>query len=76
VFQEYRIHQLKARMKAVEKWSELDLVFYNIYGRFQHPNRMVEPFEKLLEEIGLHHMRFHDLWYSAAKILLAMGFTQ
>jgi integrase len=65
--------QFEAQMKAGERWHDLDLVFCNIYGRFQHPDRMVERFQKLLQEIGLHHMRFHDLRHSAATILLTMG---
>jgi len=73
VLKVHRVHQLESRIKAGEKWCELDLVFCNIYGRFQHPDRMVERFQKLLEEVGLHHMRFHDLRHSAATILLTMG---
>ena len=73
VLKQHRAHQLENRLKAGANWHDLDLVFCNIYGGFLHPDRMVESFQKLLKDIGLHHMRFHDLRHSAATILLTMG---
>jgi len=34
---------------------------------------MVKSFQKVLERVGLPHLRFHDLRHSAATILLTMG---
>jgi integrase len=72
VLKQHRAHQLEIRLKAGANWHDLDLVFCNIYGGFLHPDRMVERFQKLLKDSGLHHMRFHDLRHSAATIMLTM----
>ena len=73
VLKQHRTVQLEARLKAGKAWQDNDLVFCNIYGRYLHPDRMVEQFQKLLRDAGLPHLRFHDLRHSAATILLSMG---
>ena len=37
-----------------------------------NPRYVVKQFDKLLQETGILHMRFHDLRHSAATILLSM----
>lgn len=38
-----------------------------------NPRYVVKQFDKLLQETGIPHMRFHDLRHNAATILLSMG---
>jgi integrase len=65
--------QLEARLWAGEVWQEHDLVFPNKRGGFIVPMTLANHFTRLLGEIGLPHIRFHDLRHSAATLLLSMG---
>ena len=48
-------------------------MFSNPLGDFIDPNSIPQKFYILLAEIGLPHIRFHDLRHSTASILLSMG---
>jgi integrase len=65
--------QREARLQASEAWDEHDLVFPNKHGGFIVPMTLANHFTRLLVEIGLPHIRFHDLRHSAATLLLSMG---
>jgi integrase len=65
--------QLEARLQVGEDWVENDLVFSNKRGGFIVPMTLANHFTRLLVEIGLPHIRFHDLRHSAATLLLSMG---
>ncbi|MGZ3626551.1 MAG: site-specific integrase [Ktedonobacteraceae bacterium] len=69
VLKEHRVRQLEMRLQAGSKWTENDLVFCNVL----HPARLYLMFQRVLEEAGVPHIRFHDLRHSAATILLSMG---
>lgn len=69
----HRTIQLETRLQAGAAWIENDLVFSNNCGGFIVPVTLTNHFSKLLEEIGLPRMRFHDLRHSAATLLLHMG---
>jgi len=69
----HRMLQLEARLKAGTAWVDRDLVFPNEHGDFLLPMTLFYQFSRLLKEIGLPHMRFHDLRHSAATLLLSMG---
>lgn len=71
MLEKHRVQQLAAR-EVAKKWVDNDLVFPNLSGEYMHPNHMGEKFRKLLKEVGLSHIRFHDLRHSAASILLCM----
>jgi len=73
VLHEHKARQAEARLKAGSKWKEQDLVFPNTSGGFIYPDVLLNQFRKLLKNVGLPHMRFHDLRHSAATILLSMG---
>lgn len=70
---QHRFNQEKARLKAGVRWKEQGLVFSNTHGGYLHPDYLLVRFHRLLKEIGLPDMRFHDLRHSAATILLSMG---
>jgi integrase len=65
--------QLEARLQDSEACDDYDLVFPNKRGGFIVPMTLANHFTRLLEEIGLPHIRFHDLRHSAATLLLSMG---
>jgi integrase len=65
--------QLETRLQAGTRWVDNDLVFPNKRGAFMVPTTLSNHFFKLLEEVGLPHIRFHDLRHSAATLLLSMG---
>ncbi len=67
------IQQEQIRVNAGEKWQDKGLVFCDRYGGFFSPDMVLRRFDKLLDEAGLPHMRFHDLRHSAATILLVAG---
>lgn len=73
VLKQHRIQQLEARLQAGAAWEDHGLVFCTKRGRFIDPTYMLVMFKKLLSQIGLPRMRFHDLRHSAATLLLAMG---
>jgi integrase len=65
--------QLEAILQADDMWEDHDLVFPNKRGGFIVPMTLANHFTRLLAEIGLPHIRFHDLRHSAATLLLSMG---
>jgi integrase len=69
----HRIRQDQAKQQAGTKWIEKGLVFPNTLGNFLGPNHLLTMFQRVLDQAGLPHMRFHDLRHSAATILLTMG---
>jgi integrase len=65
--------QLEAKLQADEMWEDHGLVFPNKRGGFLVPMTLANHFSRLLADIGLPHIRFHDLRHSAATLLLSMG---
>jgi integrase len=65
--------QLERRLQAGSAWVNKDLVFSSKDGDFIVPHTLNNHFNRLLEDIGLPHIRFHDLRHSAATLLLSMG---
>lgn len=51
----------------------LQYVFVNPQGKIIRPDYVTQHFSILLENIGLKHIRFHDLRHSCASLLLAKG---
>jgi integrase len=68
----HRIRQDQAKQQAGTKWIEKGLVFPNTLGNFLGPNHLLTMFQRVLDQAGLPHMRFHDVRHSAATILLTM----
>jgi integrase len=69
----HRVKQLEKRLAAGTAWIDRDLVFPDDDGDFLISETLVRRFHKLLKEIGLPRIRFHDLRHSAATLFLAMG---
>lgn len=51
----------------------LEYVFVNTQGKIIRPDYVTQHFSILLENIGLKHIRFHDLRHSCASLLLDKG---
>lgn len=69
----HRACQEQVRLAAGDSWQDKNLVFCDEKGCSFVPGTMVYRYGKLLKQVGLPHMRFHDLRHSAATILLAAG---
>jgi integrase len=61
VLKRHRTQQLEARLRAGEVWVDRNLVFCRKNGDFYAPTTLARQFAQLLEDVGLPHMRFHDL---------------
>jgi integrase len=68
-----RVQQLEWKLKAGDDWQEKNYVFTGFKGGPINSPYINKLFNKLLQEAGLSHMRFHDLRHSAATLLLSMG---
>ena len=73
VLKQHRTTQLENRLKAGSSWIDQNLVFCDDKGDYIVSVTLNVHFSKLLKDIGLPHMRFHDLRHSAATLLLSMG---
>ena len=70
---QHRVQQLELRLKVGADWQEQDYVFTGLKGGPLNPRYILKLFDRLLQEAGLPHMRFHDMRHSAATLLLSMG---
>ena len=68
---EHKVRQEQVHIKKGEKWQEHELVFCNIHGGYFNPGYVWRLFKKMLKKAGLPDVRFHDLRYGAATVLLA-----
>jgi integrase len=55
------------------KWKENDLVFPSTIGTPNEPRNLIRQFYRLLEDINLPKIRFHDLRHTAATMMLKQG---
>ncbi len=69
----HRSNQAEKRLIAGALWVDRDLVFCDKHGDFIIHMTLRYQFNKLLKEIGVPRIRFHDLRHSAATLLLSMG---
>lgn len=69
----HRVQQLETRLAHADGWQEHDLVFPATYGQAMHPSSIREQFRRLLGELGLPVIRFHDLRHSCASLLFLQG---
>ena len=52
------------------KWQEHDLIFPSPIGTPLDPSNVVKAYKRSLEKAGLPKLRFHDLWHTAATLML------
>jgi len=70
---EHRRRQLEERLALGEAWQETGLVFTSSIGTPLDPRGVQRLLQRLLQQAGLRHVRFHDLRHTAASFLLALG---
>ena len=71
-FKEQQEYFKKAFGKSYHK-KDKDYVFVKPDGKLVRPDYVSEHFKILLNNLGLRHIRFHDLRHSCASLLLAKG---
>ena len=71
-FKEQQEYFKKAFGKSYSKEYK-DYVFIKPDGKLVRPDYISEHFKILLNNLGLRHIRFHDLRHSCASLLLAKG---
>jgi len=54
-------------------WDETSLVFQNSEGKTLSPDTVSHAFKKIVKQIGLPNLRFHDLRHTHATIMLKVG---
>jgi integrase len=63
----------QVKHNAGDKWTELDLVFPNRYGKHMDDEQVRKELRVILAGAGLDSRRFHDLRHSVATLLFAAG---
>ena len=53
----------------------IEYICVNQMGNLIQPDYITNKFNKLLEQNGLRHIRFHDLRHSCATLLLSLGYN-
>ncbi|HVB61435.1 MAG TPA: tyrosine-type recombinase/integrase [Ktedonobacteraceae bacterium] len=71
--QRHQAQQEQIKLAVGSSWQDKKIVFCDKDGGLLCPTKMVRWYDKLLKQIGLPHMHFHDLRHSVATILLAAG---
>ncbi len=59
--QQHRVRQLEMKHKVGAKWKEEGYVFTGLQGGVLNSRYLNKLFNKLLDESGLPHIRFHDV---------------
>lgn len=70
---QHRVHQLQARPLAGASWQETGLIFTTGRGTGIEAGIVVRSFKRTLRGAELPEMRFQDLRYSCATLLLVQG---
>ena len=65
--------QAQWRLMAGASWQESDLVFTNRLGVHLSPCTVYRNFKRLVKEIGMPNLRFHDLRHSYAVAAIRSG---
>lgn len=65
------IEQLKLR--AQDKWQDVNLVFPNEYGTFRSPTIDYSEWKKALKLCGIQKKRLHDARHTAATLMYSQG---
>jgi integrase len=73
LLRQHRKEQLERRMLAGPEWSDGDLVIENGLGLPVRPDVLSRAFQRLVDRLGLHGIRLHDLRHAHATELLRAG---
>jgi integrase len=70
---DHQKRQQAERIWAGSKWTETDLVFANKTSGPTQARHVIEQFHRVLDGAQMRRIRFHDLRYSCATLLLVQG---
>ena len=71
ILKDHRVKQNIKRLKAGERWTDMDLVFPNRKGTPLDGHTLHRDFLRILKRSGLRSMPIHSLRHSFASILIA-----
>lgn len=75
ILQKIKTRQDENRKRFGAAYEESDYIFTWPDGSLVRPDYVTKRFQKVLEESGLSHMRFHDLRHSCSSILYEKGWN-
>ncbi len=70
VMRNHKRQQEIAKAVAGKKWEDHNLIFPSAKGTPLNKSNMRKDFNRVLNEAGLPHIRFHDLRHTAASLML------
>jgi integrase len=73
ILKRQKVKQNIEKLKFSPVYVDQNLVFAQEGGGFVYPTSVNILFERFIKQIGLPHIRFHDLRHTYATILLQMG---
>jgi integrase len=73
ILKDHRIKQNIKRLKAGEKWNDMDLVFPNRKGTPLDGHTLHRDFLRILKRSGLRSMPIHSLRHTYASIMIGAG---
>jgi len=72
---EHKAEQYSERIMAGNKWQDHDLIFPSSIGTPLSQSNLNRDYKQLLQEANLPDIRFHDLRYTAASLMLKQGIS-
>lgn len=68
-----RKRYVENKLRLGEQFKDNDLVVCWEDGKYINPDTLSQKFRRLIESIGLKHIRLHDLRHTNATFMLASG---
>lgn len=73
VLRTHRVRQAERRLASGSAWPSNNLVFTTQAGLPLHPDTYTHLFDRRRTEVGLRHIRLHDLRHTYATLSMAIG---
>ena len=70
---QYRLSQMDLKLKMGNLYNDNKLVFCNMFGKYLDSENVLKRFKKMLNEMDLQDMKFHDLRHTFATRLFELG---
>lgn len=69
----HKARQAQEKLLLGQAYQDHGLVFCQVDGKPLDPRNFTRYFDRMLEEAGLPHIRFHDLRHTFATLMLELG---
>jgi len=73
LLKEHRRRQEMQKAVAGNRWQEHGMIFTTSIGTYIDQTKVSRAFKRILREVGLPDLRFHDLRHTSISILLDNG---